>query len=90
MVFTRSLLHIGNLTIISRQGGSRFVYSMKRSVIAAGVGLAFVVVGAGVGNAAVVGPTPGAVVSQCNGDPGFDPSNDPIHCHSQHHHHWHF
>jgi hypothetical protein len=30
------------------------------------------------------------VMSQCNGDPGFDSSNDPIHCHSQHHRHWHF
>jgi len=63
---------------------------MKRSLIAAGVGVAFLVTGAGVGHAAVVHPASSAVMSQCNGDPGFDPSNDPIHCHSQthHHHHW--
>jgi hypothetical protein len=66
------------------------VHSLKRSAIAAGLGLVFVVAGAGVGNAAVVHPAPAAVMSQCNGDPGFDSSNDPIHCHSQHHRHWHF
>lgn len=74
---------------------------IKRTVTAAGLSLAFLVVGAGAGNAAVAAPATGSIpVSQCNADPGIDASNDPVHCqyenplpsthwweHRHHHHH---
>jgi len=58
---------------------------LKRSVAAAGFGLAFLVVSAGAGHAVVAAPAShSAPVTQCNADPGFDSSRDPVHCHYTH------
>ena len=47
---------------------------LNRSAVAACLGLAFLVL-----------PTAASHPStQCNGDPGFDASRDPVHCHYQH------
>jgi hypothetical protein len=56
--------------------------TIKRAVAAGCLGLALLVTGAGGGSAAEMPPpASGVPVSQCNGDPGYDPSRDPIDCH---------
>lgn len=60
---------------------------INRSLVATCLGLSFVVIGAGSSGAtAVSAPESRSIVpvSECNGDPGFDPSLDPVHCHYQH------
>jgi hypothetical protein len=55
-----------------------------RALTAVSFGLAFTAMGTGVGHAAVTPQSPTTPISQCNGDPGFDPSLDPVHCHYTH------
>jgi hypothetical protein len=55
-----------------------------RALTAVSLGLAFTVIGTGVGHAAVVPASPAAPTTQCNADPNYDPSLDPVHCHYTH------
>ena len=55
-----------------------------RALTAVSFGLAFTAMGAGVGHAAVAPQSPTARITQCNADPGFDASKDPVHCHYTH------
>jgi len=61
------------------------VNRMARALTAVSFGIALTAMGTGVGHAAVVAPqSPTSPTSQCNADPGFDPSKDPVHCHYTH------
>lgn len=55
-----------------------------RALTAVSLGLTFTAMGAGAGHAAVAPASGFAPVTQCNGDPGFDPSLDPVQCHYTH------
>lgn len=55
-----------------------------RALTAVSLGLAFTAMGAGVGHAAVAPGSGLRPITQCNADPGFDPSLDPVNCHYTH------
>jgi hypothetical protein len=50
------------------------MHHLNRSAVAACLGLAFLMLPA----------APSHPITQCNGDPGFDASRDPVHCSYQH------
>lgn len=60
---------------------------MHRSAMTACLGLTFLLLPAAAGHAATMpaaAAQPTVAITQCNGDPGIDASNDPVHCHYQH------
>jgi len=74
--------------------------STKRALVVTCAVLTLAGVGVGTAGAATSGaasPTSSFRPAQCNGDYGYDPSNDPVHCHYanplpdrhwwRHHHH---
>jgi hypothetical protein len=59
----------------------------RSSFVVPALALGFLVAGAGASSAGTDGafhPDHGARLTQCNGDPSRDPSNDPVHCHYAH------
>jgi hypothetical protein len=64
-----------------------FMHPLNRAAGTACLGLAFLVLPTAAGQATAVpavGSAPSVATTQCNGDPGIDASNDPVHCHYQH------